>query len=176
MLELVGADGKTGTRAAQSFEQLPHAIVGLAAHGYVIRVKAEKAIVQAAELRLAYGHAVVAQTGVEHDARTIADERPQLCHAHGLEPSACECVVGGGGQIRRGVDERAVEIEDNGSIAQLHICGACVKGLRDRQAIGVLAACHLADARQRTLAPGAMQAYTMMLKPFMARSRGASGR
>ena len=60
---------RQGTRAAQRFEQFPHAGVGLTAHGHVIRIKGEKAFVQAAELRLAHGQAVVAQAGVEHHAR-----------------------------------------------------------------------------------------------------------
>ena len=61
MFVLVGADGKAGTRAAQRFEQFPHAGVGLTAHGHVIRIKGEEAFVQAAELRLDNGQAVVAQ-------------------------------------------------------------------------------------------------------------------
>ena len=44
----------------------------------------------------------------------------------GLSPAPASAWLVAAARSRCGVDERAVEIEDDGSIAQLHICGAWV--------------------------------------------------
>src|SRR5262249_19337878 len=78
---------------------------------------------------------------------------------------------------RSGAVSTSVPSRSNTMVASFScISGAReVKRPRDGNAIGLFRACHLASARQRTLARGPMQAYTMVPQPFWARSAGASG-
>ena len=63
--------------------------------------------------------AAEAQPGFDHGLRAAADEGVQLGHRHGRKPDQPQRVVGGGGKVRRGVDDGAVEVEDDGGIGEL---------------------------------------------------------
>ena len=50
---------------------------------------------------------------LEHDAGAVADHLARLGERHGRQPFAAEDDVQGGGEVRRGVGEGAVEVEDD---------------------------------------------------------------
>ena len=60
-----------------------------------------------------------AQPLLDHGARAAADERVQLLGRDRCQADQAEHVVGRGRQVGRRIDQRAVEIEDDGRVREI---------------------------------------------------------
>ena len=66
-----------------------------------------------------YVFAAKAQAGLDHRHRSAADEGMQLLDGHRFQPDQSQGMVGGGQEVGRRVDDGAVEVEDDGGIAEV---------------------------------------------------------
>ena len=82
---------------------------------------------QPGDFGLGLADAVQAQACLDHGARAAADERVQSLRGNGREPDLLKHVIGRGRQIGRGVDEGAVEVEDDGAVAEVGVHGGSLE-------------------------------------------------
>ena len=117
--ELVGAHRQARAGREQLVQQLGDALERPAADRNIVGVEGEEMLVQAPELLPAGADPAKPQPCLDHGEGAVADEGVQLGNRDGAQPFERERVVGCGGQIGRRVDQRAVEVENDGGIAQL---------------------------------------------------------
>jgi len=92
-----------------------------AQHGNVGLVIRKEQIVQPRHLGLGLADPVQAQALHDHGARAAADERVQSLRRNRRQSDLLKHVIGGRRQIRGRVDDRAVEIEDDGAVVEIGV-------------------------------------------------------
>ena len=80
-------------------------------------VVVEEALEQPLALLLRELGGIGTQGMLDHEARAVPDQRPQLVLAHARQAETGEYVVGRGNEVGSGVDQRSVEIEDESGVA-----------------------------------------------------------
>jgi hypothetical protein len=91
-------------------QQLFHAREEPRVDADVLRVDLEELLAHRLELRVLDRDA---EGRDDHAARAMRDERAHLLERHGLEAAAAAHLVHGVRHVGRGVDERAIEIEED---------------------------------------------------------------
>ena len=113
-LVLVGADGELGARRLEAIERRHRPLEWTAADGEILPVIVEEALQQPLALLLRELGGIGTQGMLDHKARAVPDQRPESCSLNARQAETGEYVVGRGNEVGSGVDQRAVEIEDEG--------------------------------------------------------------
>ena len=126
MLDLVGADRQPRPGSEQVIEQLGDALERPARDRHVVGIEHQELIVQPVQLAVGSASVVEPQARIDHRLRAVADERVQLGNRDGREPQQPQGVIGRSRQVGRGVDQRAVEIENDCRVCEIEGHGVLV--------------------------------------------------